>query len=35
MTWQVSFKALLGGVKPPRSHYVVPYRPAEHMCVPI
>jgi len=29
----VSFKALLGGVKPPRSHYVVPYRPAEHMYV--
>ena len=29
----VCFKALLGGGKPPRSHYVVPYRPKESMYV--
>jgi len=29
----VAFKALLGGTKPPRSHYAIPYRPGEMMYV--
>lgn len=29
----VCFKALLAGGKPPRSHYVMPYRPKENMYV--
>lgn len=29
----VSFKALLTGVKPPKTHYVTPYRPDEPMYV--
>jgi len=29
----VSFKSLLGGSKPPRTHYVIPYRPHEVMYV--
>ena len=29
----VSFKALLGGVMPPRTYYIVPYRPTETMYI--
>jgi hypothetical protein len=29
----VCFKALLAGSPPPRSHYVVPYRPSENMYI--
>jgi len=29
----VSFKALLAGTKPPRTHYAIPYRPKEMMYV--
>lgn len=29
----VCFRALLAGTKPPKTHYVVPFRPKEHMYV--
>ena len=31
--WPAGFKALLAGTKPPRSSYVIPYRPKESMYV--